>query len=97
MYVRLDTPTDLQNDRPTDIPMGSNYGEWEICSLTQNRVDDICRHSREGYYPANQQTIMKDGLRENLTNLLDMIEHPLKDNRKQDEQITDYVYKMGVF
>lgn len=47
--------------------------------------------------PCNQQTVMDDPLRERISGLLDMLEHPLPDRLEQRHRIQDTVYKMQLF
>lgn len=97
MYVRLESESDRQLAERLCAEWGDNYGEWKLGTWQQHRVDSWCNIPYGSYMPCNQQTVMDDPLRERISGLLDMLEHPLSDRLEQRHRIQDTVYKMQLF
>ena len=97
MYVRLEYESDRQLAERLCAEWGDNYGEWKLGTWQQHRVDSWCNIPYGSYMPCNQQTVMDDPLRERISGLLDMLEHPLPDRLEQRHRIQDTVYKMQLF
>lgn len=97
MYVRLESESDRQLAERLCAEWGDNYGEWKLDTWQQHRVDSWCNIPYGSYMPCNQQTVMDDPLRERISGLLDMLEHPLPDRLEQRHRIQDTVYKMQLF